>query len=228
MRHDVQHRGNGCEWPGCLVQEKPRNWAQKSRLWALQKTRVVAKTKYSFTASKPFFTPAGSPTRWGARPCRTSCGRARGEGCHGCSRCCCPRRRTKSTGTAYRTFCRWTAAPCGGTTAARSSFPTASRPGASPRLTVLGCSQAQVLVAIETAARKTMNQHLPPERVLWAAAPHLRTATILRLLLLWSVMLAVPVVLLVELVGDIGDTGIDGGWVALAWAIVSVFIFVPK
>jgi hypothetical protein len=84
------------------------------------------------------------------------------------------------------------------------------------------------MVAIETAARKTAGQRLPPEQVLWAAAPHLRTSTILGLLVLWSVVLVVPVVLLVEMVGDIGDMGIDGGWIALGWAVLSVFIFVPQ
>jgi len=90
------------------------------------------------------------------------------------------------------------------------------------------CSQAQVQVAIGTFARKTMGQNLPPEQVLWAGTPHLRTATILSIFLAWSVLLVVPVLLLVELVDDIAGSGIDGGWLSLCWAIVSVFIFVPK
>ena len=84
------------------------------------------------------------------------------------------------------------------------------------------------MVAIDTATRRTMGQGLPPEQVLWAGTPHLRTSTILSIFALWCVMLVVPVLLLVELVPDLGDTGIDGGWLSLSWAVTSVFIFVPK
>ena len=89
-------------------------------------------------------------------------------------------------------------------------------------------SQAQVLVAISSFARKTMGQNLPPEQVMWAGTPHLRTATILYIFLVWSLTLVVPVLLLVELVDDIAGSGVDGGWLSLGWAIISVFIFVPK
>lgn len=88
--------------------------------------------------------------------------------------------------------------------------------------------QAQVMVAIETAARKNARLNLPPEQILWAGTPYLRTRTVVLLFLLWSILLVLPVVFLVELVDDIGDTGIDGGWLSLAWAVVSVFIFVPR
>eukprot|EP00967_Tisochrysis_lutea_P052219 scaffold64677_cov30-Tisochrysis_lutea.AAC.5 len=89
-------------------------------------------------------------------------------------------------------------------------------------------AQAQVMVAIETAARKNARLNLPPEQILWAGTPYLRTRTVVLLFLLWSILLVLPVVFLVELVDDIGDTGIDGGWLSLAWAVVSVFIFVPR
>lgn len=60
------------------------------------------------------------------------------------------------------------------------------------------------------------------ETLLWAGNPIIRTKTILMLFALWSVLLIIPVVVLVELVED------TGGWWAISWAVVSVFIFVPR
>lgn len=60
------------------------------------------------------------------------------------------------------------------------------------------------------------------EKLLWAGVPIIRTRTIVGIFALWSVLLVVPVFLLVELVEE------TGGWWALAWALVSVFIFVPR
>lgn len=60
------------------------------------------------------------------------------------------------------------------------------------------------------------------EQLLWAGAPIIRTRTILILFAIWSLLLIVPVCVLVELVDE------TGGWWALTWAVVSVFIFVPR
>merc|ERR1719198_2724325 len=67
--------------------------------------------------------------------------------------------------------------------------------------------------------------HAPlSEQLLWAAAPFIRTRTLMTLFAIWSLLLVVPVFILVEHPA-LGDAG---GWAALAWAIVSVFIFVPR
>lgn len=62
----------------------------------------------------------------------------------------------------------------------------------------------------------------PAEELLWCGTPYIHTRTLLQLFLVWSLLLVVPVPFLVELIED------AGGWVALAWAVVSVFIFVPR
>jgi len=80
--------------------------------------------------------------------------------------------------------------------------------------------QAQLHVALDSYNRKRGNK--PAEQLLWAGAPHLRTRSMLFLFALWSVLLIVPVFVLVEMVEDIG------GWLALGWAVVSVFLFVPR
>ena len=61
----------------------------------------------------------------------------------------------------------------------------------------------------------------PAEKLLWAGTPHLRTSSIMCYFFVWMVLLIVPVFILVEMVEDVG------GWIAFAWAFVSVFIFVP-
>lgn len=60
------------------------------------------------------------------------------------------------------------------------------------------------------------------EELLWAGAPVVRARAILAVLVLWALFLVVPVCLLVELIEE------TGGWWALAWAVVSVFVFVPR
>jgi len=80
--------------------------------------------------------------------------------------------------------------------------------------------QAQVMVALNTRARKKKGRE-PVEELLWAGTPHLRTRIILFLFFVWTVLLVVPTPFLVELIDH-------GGWCALGWAAVSVFIFVPK
>jgi hypothetical protein len=83
--------------------------------------------------------------------------------------------------------------------------------------------QAQVLVMLDNG-RITKRNSTPraPEKLLWAGTPHTRARTILLLLLLWVVVLVVPALLLEDLVDEIG------GWLALGWAVVSVFLFVPR
>mmetsp|Transcript_43080 Transcript_43080/g.126657 ORF Transcript_43080/g.126657 Transcript_43080/m.126657 type:complete len:269 (-) Transcript_43080:1225-2031(-) len=82
--------------------------------------------------------------------------------------------------------------------------------------------QAQVLVALDYGKPKKGEPMRAAEKLLWAGTPFLRTRTILSLFLLWVVMLVVPVFLLVELVEE------TGGWLALGWAFISVFVFVPR
>merc|ERR1712118_222836 len=59
------------------------------------------------------------------------------------------------------------------------------------------------------------------ETLLWAGTPHVRTKILLQIFAIWSVLLLIPSLILVEVVPDVG------GWLALAWAFCSVFIFVP-
>jgi len=80
--------------------------------------------------------------------------------------------------------------------------------------------QAQITVAIQSRARRSKGA-CEPEVLLWAGTPYLRTNKILLLFMIWVVVLLVPVFLLTEVVEH-------GGWMALGWAVVSVFIFVPK
>ena len=59
--------------------------------------------------------------------------------------------------------------------------------------------QAQVLVMIDTARRtKGKGWRVPKgenEAVLWAGTPHIRTRTLIRIFLVWSVLLVLPVLL---------------------------------
>jgi hypothetical protein len=73
--------------------------------------------------------------------------------------------------------------------------------------------RAQILVQLKTAKGETL---------LWAGTPVIRTRIIALLFALWSVLLIVPLCLLVELIED------TGGWWGIAWAVVSVFVFVPR
>ncbi|KAL1528736.1 hypothetical protein AB1Y20_010069 [Prymnesium parvum] len=82
--------------------------------------------------------------------------------------------------------------------------------------------QAQVMVALDFGKPKRGEPPRPAEKLLWAGTPFLRTRTILTLFLVWIFLLVVPVFFLVEFVDEVG------GWCALAWAFVSVFIFVPR
>jgi hypothetical protein len=93
--------------------------------------------------------------------------------------------------------------------------PVASWPGARAcaLTSVFAGAAAQVLVQLKSDGK---------DKLLWAGAPIIRTHTILTLFAVWAFLLTVPVLLLVELVEE------TGGWWAIAWAIVSVFIFVPR
>ncbi|KAL3925479.1 MAG: hypothetical protein SGPRY_003636, partial [Prymnesium sp.] len=82
--------------------------------------------------------------------------------------------------------------------------------------------QAQVLVAIDYGKPRRGEGPRPPEKLLWAGAPYLRTRTIILLFSLWILLLLLPVFFLVEFVEFVG------GYLALGWAFVSVFIFVPR
>ena len=83
--------------------------------------------------------------------------------------------------------------------------------------------QAQVLVMLDNGRPTKKNpQPREAEKLLWAGTPHLRVRTKLLLFILWLVLLVVPSLLLHELVDEIG------GWMALGWAVMSVFIFVPR
>jgi len=83
--------------------------------------------------------------------------------------------------------------------------------------------QSQLLVMLDNG-RPTKRNPEPreAEKLLWAGTPHTRKRTIFVLLLLWVVTLTVPAILLEDLVDEIG------GWLALAWAVITVFIFVPR
>jgi hypothetical protein len=83
--------------------------------------------------------------------------------------------------------------------------------------------QAQLLVMLDNG-RPTKANPTPreAEKLLWAGTPYLRKRTIFLLFSLWMVLLFVPTLMLIELVDEIG------GWCALAWAVVSVFVFVPR
>jgi len=83
--------------------------------------------------------------------------------------------------------------------------------------------QSQILVMLDNG-RPTKKNPTPrePEKLRWAGTPHTRFRTILLIVLLWAVFLVVPALLLEDLVDEIG------GWLALAWAFFTVFIFVPR
>lgn len=83
--------------------------------------------------------------------------------------------------------------------------------------------QAQVLVMLDNGRPTKKNPKVrDAEKLFWAGTPHTRKRTIFLLLVIWAVVLVVPALLLEELVDEIG------GWLALLWAMVSVFIFVPR
>jgi hypothetical protein len=83
--------------------------------------------------------------------------------------------------------------------------------------------QAQVMVMLDNGRPTKKNPQVrEAEKLLWAGTPYLRMRTRLLLFVLWMVCLIVPSMLLVELVDEIG------GWCAIAWAFVSVFLFVPR
>lgn len=83
--------------------------------------------------------------------------------------------------------------------------------------------QAQLLVMLDQG-RPTKKNPKPrePEKLFWAGTPYLRKRSVFLLFVLWMVMLIVPAMLLHELVDEVG------GWVALSWALMSVFVFVPR
>lgn len=83
--------------------------------------------------------------------------------------------------------------------------------------------QAQVLVMLDNGRPTKKNPKVrDAEKLFWAGTPHTRKRTIFFLLLLWALVLVVPALLLEELVDEIG------GWLAICWALVSVFLFVPR
>lgn len=83
--------------------------------------------------------------------------------------------------------------------------------------------QAQLLVMLDTG-RPTKKNPTPreAEKLLWAGTPNLRKRTIFLLFTIWMVLLIVPTLVLIELVDEIG------GWCALGWSFVSIFVFVPR
>ena len=83
--------------------------------------------------------------------------------------------------------------------------------------------QAQLLVMLDNG-RPTKKNPKPreAEKLLWAGTPYLRKRSKFLLFVLWMVLLIVPAMLLHELVDEVG------GWVALGWAVMSVFVFVPR
>ena len=83
--------------------------------------------------------------------------------------------------------------------------------------------QSQVMVMLDNG-RPTKKNPTPrePEKLRWAGTPHTRKRTVLLIILIWALFLAVPAIILEDLVDEIG------GWLALAWAVVTVFIFVPR
>ena len=83
--------------------------------------------------------------------------------------------------------------------------------------------QSQVLVMLDNGRPTKRNPKVrDAEKLYWAGTPHTRKRTIFLLLLIWMVLLVVPALLLEDLVDEIG------GWLALGWAVVSVFLFVPR
>tara|TARA_B110001452_G_scaffold81790_1_gene66896 strand:+ start:2897 stop:3769 length:873 start_codon:yes stop_codon:yes gene_type:complete len=85
--------------------------------------------------------------------------------------------------------------------------------------------QAQVLVMLDNGKRtKGKGWRVPAgqqETLLWAGTPHIRTRTLIKIFMIWSLLLVIPAVVLVEAVPD------EGGLYSLFWAFVSIFIFVP-
>jgi hypothetical protein len=83
--------------------------------------------------------------------------------------------------------------------------------------------QAQLLVMLDNG-RPTKKNPEPreAEKLLWAGTPYLRKRSKFLLFVLWMVMLIIPAMLLHELVDEVG------GWVAMGWSVMSVFVFVPR
>jgi len=83
--------------------------------------------------------------------------------------------------------------------------------------------QAQVLVMLDNGRPTKRNPKVrEAEKLFWAGTPHTRKRTIFLLLVIWIIALLVPALLLEDLVDEIG------GWLALGWAVVTVFLFVPR
>ena len=83
--------------------------------------------------------------------------------------------------------------------------------------------QSQLLVMLDNGRPTKRNpQPREAEKLLWAGTPHTRMRTIFLLTVLWMVVLLIPAFLLEDLVDEIG------GWLALLWALVTVFMFVPR
>jgi len=83
--------------------------------------------------------------------------------------------------------------------------------------------QAQLLVMLDNGRPTKKNPVArESEKLKWAATPHLRVRSKFLLFVLWMVLLIVPAMLLHELVDEVG------GWFALGWAVMSIFIFVPR
>jgi len=83
--------------------------------------------------------------------------------------------------------------------------------------------QAQLLVMLDNG-RPTKKNPKPreAEKLLWAGTPYLRKRSKFLLFVLWMVLLIVPAMLLHELVDEVG------GWFAIGWSVMSIFIFVPR
>ena len=83
--------------------------------------------------------------------------------------------------------------------------------------------QAQLLVMLDNGRPTKRNpQPREAEKLLWAGTPHLRIRSKLLLFLLWMILLIIPAMLLHKLVDEVG------GWMAIGWAFLSIFIFVPR
>jgi len=83
--------------------------------------------------------------------------------------------------------------------------------------------QAQVLVMLDNGRPTKRNPKVrEAEKLFWAGTPHTRKRTVLLLLIIWVVVLVIPALLLDDLVDEVG------GWCALGWAVVTVFLFVPR
>lgn len=102
-----------------------------------------------------------------------------------------------------------------------AAFRRYCRPRCAPSRQV-GSSHSTLRLSLGAALPQVLVQLRTGERVLWAASPLMRSRHVLFLLVVWVIILVVPAVALVELIAD------TGGWWAIAWAFVSIFIFVPR